>query len=246
MATDVKNDATLSTSLVSYWELEEASGTRVDSHSSNDLTEVNTVGSGTGIIGMGADFISANSESLYSSNVFVMTNANSMSINGWVNATSLVTNGGIFCRWGSSAKGHLVRITAAGAVQAYVGDGSNTRGFVTGSTNVADGDWHMVTFVWDASADKQTLYVDGVDQGSVASAQTISQSTAKFEIGDNDVGGSASPWDGLIDEVGVWSKVLTSTEVTDLYNSGTGIPYDAGGGGGGAAARNAMFAFGGI
>jgi len=40
--TDVKNSS-LATNLVSYWELEEASGTRVDSHGSNDLTDNNTV-----------------------------------------------------------------------------------------------------------------------------------------------------------------------------------------------------------
>ena len=43
MATDVKNDATLSTSLLHYWEVEEASGNRVDSHSTRDLTPAGTV-----------------------------------------------------------------------------------------------------------------------------------------------------------------------------------------------------------
>ena len=28
-----------------------------------------------------------------------------------------------------------------------------------------------------------------------------------------------------IDEVGIWSRTLTSTEVSDLYNSGSGLQY---------------------
>ena len=48
MATDIKNDATLSTNLVSCWELQEESGSRIDSHGDNDLTDNNTVLFGTG------------------------------------------------------------------------------------------------------------------------------------------------------------------------------------------------------
>ena len=30
---------------------------------------------------------------------------------------------------------------------------------------------------------------------------------------------------GIIDEVGFWNRELTSSEVTDLYNSGAGLAY---------------------
>jgi hypothetical protein len=32
-------------------------------------------------------------------------------------------------------------------------------------------------------------------------------------------------FDGMIDEIGVWSRALTSGEVTQLYNSGAGLQY---------------------
>ena len=34
-------------------------------------------------------------------------------------------------------------------------------------------------------------------------------------------------YEGMLDEVGIWSKALTATEVSDLYNSGNGLAYDA-------------------
>jgi len=36
---------------------------------------------------------------------------------------------------------------------------------------------------------------------------------------------STADFDGLIDEVGIWSRALNSTEVSELYNSGSGLAY---------------------
>src|SRR3990167_8235506 len=48
--------AALRDNMVAWWELNEESGTRVDAHSTNDLTDNNTVLFGTGIVGNAADF----------------------------------------------------------------------------------------------------------------------------------------------------------------------------------------------
>src|SRR6202035_2479657 len=37
-------------------------------------------------------------------------------------------------------------------------------------------------------------------------------------------------FDGDIDEVSIWNRALTSTEVSDLYNSGGGLQYPFAGG----------------
>jgi hypothetical protein len=90
---DVKNSG-LATGLVSYWELEESSGTRNDSHGSNNLTDVNTVGVATGIQGDAADFVRANTESL------TITDASQtglditgdMSLSFWMNVDIAIPN----------------------------------------------------------------------------------------------------------------------------------------------------------
>ncbi len=45
--------------------------------------------------------------------------------------------------------------------------------------------------------------------------------------------------DGIVDEVGLWSRALTIAEVTALYNAGAGLayPFDGGGGTGATAGR---------
>ena len=58
---------TLLNGLVSWWDLDEASGTRFDSHTANDvndLTDNNTVTQATGKVGNAAQFTAANLEHL--------------------------------------------------------------------------------------------------------------------------------------------------------------------------------------
>ena len=37
--------------------------------------------------------------------------------------------------------------------------------------------------------------------------------------------GFSAYFDGLVDECGIWSRALTTDEVTSLYNSGNGFTY---------------------
>ena len=48
----------------------------------------------------------------------------------------------------------------------------------------------------------------------------------KVFVGSNNAG-SGGFYNGLIDEVGVWNRTLTATEVTELYNAGAGKQYVA-------------------
>ena len=81
--------------------------------------------------------------------------------------------------------------------------------------------WSYVTLV--RSGDDLSVYVNGssVASGSVAGYDFTQSgaSVAGFQTA------STWYWNGNIDEVGVWNRALTSTEITQLYNSGTGLTY---------------------
>jgi hypothetical protein len=214
--------------LVSWWELNETSGTRVDSHGGNDLTDNNTVGSATGIQGNAADFENANNESLSNSSPtgFTLTNSADMSWSFWIKTESDVTNACLSSRWDAGNKGWLFRLNSSGFVECFLGDAGTTRSAGAGTTDVSDTNWHNVIITWNSSDDILRLYIDGNTTPELTSgALTISQSTTTFEIGDNETVGSAVTFDGLIDETGIWTKVLSSSEITDLYNSGSGLSY---------------------
>lgn len=235
---DIKNHASLTTSLVSYWDLEEASGTRYDLHGSNDLTDNNTVPNATGIIGNGADFTEANTEYLSITDNASLSNLGDHSWSFWFKANATGNDNAIVGKWETSGREYILRVNASNKFQyiyysANVG-ASNTQWTTTSAiTDVTAWNHYVVTV--DVSAATMVMYVNG---SSVAVTQDTSAATSTYDSNSDFTVGmmrTASPselTDGVIDELGLWTKILTSGEVSDLYNSGAGLPYEAGGGGG--------------
>lgn len=92
---------------------------------------------------------------------------------------------------------------------------SSTSGvWVSSTTSVADGAWHLVTVTGTGSTGK--FYVDGADAGSFTYSAPAS-STVDAEIGINpDL--SHSQFNGLIDDVQLYNRALSAAEVTSLYD----------------------------
>jgi hypothetical protein len=100
--------------------------------------------------------------------------------------------------------------------------GPDARG-ATGNTALEDGQWHMITAVYDPNADADgeiRLYVDG--SGSVfthhkTQTNSIDYGTSVFAVGLGlDTGGSFNQFAGLVDEVALFDHALTADEV-DFY-----------------------------
>lgn len=230
---DVKNHSTLPTSLVSYWELEESSGTRTDSHGSNDLTDNNTVGQGTGKQGNCADFESTNSEylSIADASQTGLDPSGDHSWSFWVKLESLPAFTMFLSKFGTTTSTRSYRAyykSSDSTIQFEIRDSSSNNTYHNVVNTLSLDTWHHIVATWDWSAEVCKIYVDGVLQAgnsSGNSATSINNSVAPFQLGGET--GSGLYTDGLIDEVGFWSKELTSSEVTDLYNSGDGLPYEA-------------------
>jgi len=221
----------LTDNLVSYWKLDESSGTRIDSNGSNDLTELGTggVGSATGIVSNGADFERNDQDRLRipSTSFSGLGFSTVCSFSFWIKFESLSTDNTFIGRWKSG--GNL----------SYLVHYNNTlndlyfRNSSTGSNNDAAfgnftpsvGVWYhlVVTF----SSGNCTFYVDGSDvtnDSTTSLTSCYTSSTADLMLGNNEAATTLG-FDGVMDEVGVWSRVLTSSEVTELYNAGTGLTY---------------------
>ena len=89
-----------------------------------------------------------------------------------------------------------------------------------------DTDWHHVVLTHDGSTLR--VYLDG-SLGASASKSGHAYSTAnEYERKIGNRGAGSFAWDGKMDEVYFWEdRVLTDDEVSDLYNSGTGLFYDS-------------------
>lgn len=220
----------LTDSLISYWTMDETSGTRYDSvvATGNDLTDNNTVGYGTGIISNGADFIPANSEYLsHTSNASLQTGDIDFTFAAWFKIDDLNTRAIISKDDGLGTRDY--RITyLAGALRFYVNASGATQ--VASAAAISTGTWYYVVAWHDASANTINIQVNNGTVDSAGIGALSAASTNPFLIGANTVGSATNFWDGLIDEVGFWKRVLTSDERTSLYNSGAGLAYPFGGG----------------
>lgn len=90
------------------------------------------------------------------------------------------------------------------------------------SAITVDSNWHMATAVYDGS--DMYIYWDGTQIGTTAAAITI-DTTDNWYIGNTNFTRSVNK---KLDMAGMWSRALTGSEVTQLYNSGAGIEYPFG------------------
>ena len=95
--------------------------------------------------------------------------------------------------------------------------------FDSSSITTSDTNWHFYTVTYDDSVGTLTHTKDNTTtwtETGLDLTSTSTPTTANFALGD--AGGSDKAMSGLMQEVSVWNRVLTSAEQTILYNSGTG------------------------
>jgi hypothetical protein len=220
----------LTDSLNAYYTMDEASGTRADSHNSNDLTDNNTVGSTTGKINNAASFIVGNNEKL--TRTYQPTG--DFSISCWTNTGTLALNGtlvGHFQGSGVNSFQWVIRSQNSGDIYFRWWDSAaNDSSAVSPSSTVASSTTYHLVLTVDVSAGGSGIkvYKNGTEVGMTSfTSNATSKSgtnTEPWSIGMLSNNTSAN-YPGWVDEVGVWERVLTSDEVTELYNAGAGLAY---------------------
>lgn len=236
----------LTDSLVSYWKFDEnSSGANAAdvTATGNTLTNQNTTGYTTGKLGASAANIVA-----ASSNGFQIADASQtglditgdFSVSFWVKHASLPpTNGSadqyyidkrrVSGGFGQYSMGYV----GTGSIRALhlgqIRDSSNNISEFTMTNNVdlSTVAFQHIVFVFTAATPAATVYIDNSSQAMTTN------SSAATSIGNNDgpftVGYAITPGtvnlNAVFDECGIWSRALSSTEVSQLYNGGAGLAY---------------------
>lgn len=91
--------------------------------------------------------------------------------------------------------------------------GTNTTTLIASSGVLTAGQWAHVAATYDGTT--MRLYLNGVLVGSTAKTGAVASSAADAWIGDNPPGGGRA-FDGLIDEVRIYSRALTQEELAAL------------------------------
>ena len=217
------------TDLVSFWKLDESSGTRYDAFGSNDLTDNNTVGQGTGTVyANAADFEVTNNEYLTVADNAGLRPAN-FTFSCWVKleskrAQSIIASKDVY---NSNATREWVLDYESGfdRFNFYVFYNSSGGWDLVQANNfgsVSAGVWYHVCLTCNNS--EITIRINGgtADSTSVTSSPRNTSSSPPFALGSffssPGTTTAGAEMDGLIEAAGLWSRVLSDAEITALAN----------------------------
>lgn len=211
----------LTTNLVSYWKLD---GDSTDSVGTNTGTDTAiSYSSGNGKINQGAGF-NGTSSTIVGSAVNLTT---SLTISCWVKTTQTpaVTNPLLFGFYttGNVVVGLFLRNTNALA-RLLVEDSAATLAGINSGAAINDGNWHFLVGTLTSGAPSTIeLWIDGVSQGTTTATFGGNFNGPTARMGQQATG--LIFYSGAVDECAQWSRAITSTEIAQLYNSGSGLQY---------------------
>ena len=167
------------------------------------------------------------------------------STNIWMNATLVTTSSsGLFSTAGGSTSDVGLDLaydsrTTTERIVVFMPQGSLFQPNVIVAntpqhTLAPDGQWHMITVTHDQNlaSNNMNIYVDGVLVHTATKSGVTPIASNHHEVGTiGSYAGSATAssfaFDGNLDELSIWNRVLSPTEISDLYNSGQGLALDA-------------------
>lgn len=186
------------------------------------------------------DFESGNLEWFgHADNADFSTGDIDFTLQAWINIETVAANLWILSKEGVANGEYELQVDAVGTLtwRVYASSGYGGAQAVTWGSALSAATWYLV-HAWHDSVNNQIgVAVNAGTAVTAAHTTGVVDTTDPFEIGALSFYGRH--FDGLIDEVGFWKRVLSSAERTELYNGGAGrdYAYIAGGAVGHPAAR---------
>ncbi|PIR70527.1 MAG: hypothetical protein COU46_01155, partial [Candidatus Niyogibacteria bacterium CG10_big_fil_rev_8_21_14_0_10_42_19] len=112
---------------------------------------------------------------------------------------------------------HAYYGTSDGTTITMYNDGRDRRFTISSYTA---GQWYHIVFVWNKTSDTQKIYWNGVEQSVSLTQGTWGSNNIGTNIYIGTRFSATELFDGLIDEVRVYNRTLTSDEILQLYQLG--------------------------
>ena len=216
--TPTTQSSTLLSNLVAYWKLDEASGTIVDSVNGHNSTAVSGTYRASGKINTCMGFNGSQYITLADSPDWTIAVNDNITMSAWINLNSQTQN--IYNNILGDASGPQFYLKNTFELGYYEGDIGVTSAISTYNNSV----WYMVTMTKEVIGSIITVkfYRNGAFLSSSTSLVGDGHNPPTIYIG-GDI--ASENINGKIDELGYWRRALTASEITALYNSGTGKSY---------------------
>ena len=216
----------LVTDLVSYYKIDNSTGDAIDVVGSNDGTIYGATYTSSGKINGARDF-DGDSDYIKLTSTYDFQSENAITYAAWIKPTALQDYDGIIGGWSmsTSAQRAYLGTMADGSLIAAMRytDGDIIAPF-SATGQITTGSWYHVAMTAEGGTGGSIkIYINGVQSGTTEDiTKTLRTMAGSWYIGQT---GNNGWFDGLIDEAGLWERVLNSTEISELYNSGDGLAY---------------------
>ncbi len=136
-----------------------------------------------------------------------------ITVSAWVKKNS--ANRRIVCADSNSGSGrsYILKITSAAAIEWDVWNQSGSFGQAAGG--VLDSEWRLVTGTWGGTTVR--AYIDSVEVSNAALSGTSIRTSVAAYMWFGCQGGTNEEWDGNMDEVRIYNRALSASEVKELY-----------------------------
>jgi len=211
----------LNSGLVSYYKLDETSGSVIDSAGSNDGTNNGATPNVAGKINTAYSFDGNNDYIDLSHITDFYDDLSEGTLSYWFYSDTR-HSGAMVWHYEEGGRRFYSVIYNSDKTKLQMGLGSASS-VGTHTWNLSS--WNHVVVVWNGTHFSQYL-------NNVLDINSNPYSYDSFTTGDNspislglDASGNQVYFNGIIDEVGLWNRALNDSEISDLYNNGDGITY---------------------
>jgi hypothetical protein len=208
--------------LIGYWKLDDLSGNAIDSTSNHlDLTNNGVIqGDSVAVLGTAYHF-DGDASYLSVSDSSPLNPSSAITVTAWVykNSSDYMT---ILDKSGDAAQSYMLR-DYNGMLQWGINRGGTGDGAIIGTDSLPVGQWTFVAATYTAPQGALNLYVNGQNVATGSYYGPIMATSVPLTIGTENQG--FATWNGNIDEVGIWNRALSSSEIQQLYNSSVGETY---------------------
>ncbi len=208
----------------------------------NSFTVVNSSGVtySDGAFGVGLELDGAGSRQFSASGIKPVSSVNGFSVSVWVKGSPYPSGQDFLCNSGIISS-QLSNVYYSGPQSQWsisqciygnlnkaviwATDGTvaspSPQLIIVSSKLIRDDQWHNIVGTFSTSDNNVALYVDGVLQSSINPKTRFSGNitTSNVYISTNQLGGTADSFKGNIDEVIIWDRVLSFSEINEVYQN---------------------------
>jgi hypothetical protein len=90
-----------------------------------------------------------------------------------------------------------------------------------GNSPISENTWYNIAYSYDKSVPNLKLFIDGTEVGTAGGNNTVNLILDNMVIGSESTAGTSRPFNGLLDDLGVWNETLSAAKVKGIYSFAT-------------------------